>query len=141
MQQFLTWLADNWLAVSAGLSVVIQLSPIKLNPWSRIFGWIGKIINAELLKKIEAQDAKIVQLQRDMDENEKDRIRHEVLSFANQCRRGIKHTKDEFDHVIDLNTKYEHILRRTEDENGVFTAEYAYIREIYADCLRENKFL
>ena len=52
MQQFLSWLADNWLAVSAVLSVVIQLSPIKLNPWSRIFGWIGKIINAELLKKI-----------------------------------------------------------------------------------------
>ena len=141
MQQILSWLADNWLAVRGILSVGIQVSPIKWNPWSKIFGWIGKLINADLLKKIEAQDAKIVQLQRDNDENEKDRIRYEVLSFANECRRHIDHTKEEFDHIISLKTKYEQILKRTSDTNGVFTADYEYIIEIYHKCLRENSFL
>ena len=141
MQQALKWLADNWLAVSAVLSVVVQISPIKCNPWSRIFGWIGKVINAELIKKVEAQDAKIDSFRRDMDENEKDRIRYEVLSFANECRRHIDHTKEEFDHIISLKAKYEAILKRTDDKNGVFDADYQYIIEIYNTCLRENSFL
>lgn len=141
MQRALLWLADNWLAVSAALSVVIQVSPIKWNPWSRIFGWIGKIINAELMKKFEAQDSKIDKLRLDIDENEKDRIRFEVLSFANECRRHIDHTKEEFDHVISLKTKYDRILKRTGDQNGVFDADYAFINEIYQKCLRENSFL
>ena len=46
MEQFLKWLAENWIAVSGVLSVVIQISPIKLNPWSHLLGWIGRIINA-----------------------------------------------------------------------------------------------
>ena len=81
------------------------------------------------------------QMQRDNDENEKDRIRNDVLSFANQCRRHIDHTKEEFDYVISLKAKYDQILKRTGDENGVFTADYAYIVEIYNKCLRENSFL
>ena len=141
MQQALRWLADNWLAVSAIVFSVVQISPIKLNPWSRIFGWIGKLINAELIKKIEAQDAKIESFRRDSDENEKDRIRYEVLSFANECRRHIDHTKEEFDHIISLKKKYEIILKRTEDQNGVFDADYEYISGIYQKCLRENSFL
>lgn len=141
MQRALSWLADNWLTVSAALSVVIQVSPIKWNPWSKIFGWIGKIINAELIKKIEAQDTKIDKMRLDIDENEKDRIRFEVLSFANECRRHIDHTKEEFDHVISLKTKYDRILKRTGDQNGVFDADYAFINEIYQKCLRENSFL
>lgn len=141
MESVLRWLADHWLVVSGGLSLVIQFSPIKWNPWSKILGWIGKLINAELLKKIEAQDAKIDALRLDMDENEKDRIRNEVLSFANECRRHIDHTKEEFEHVISLKKKYDAILKRTNDANGVFDADYEYVQEIYHKCLRENSFL
>ncbi len=141
MEQFLKWLAENWIAVSGVLSVVIQISPIKLNPWSHLLGWIGRIINAELLKKVEAQDAKFGQMQRMIDDNEKDRIRYEVLSFANQCRNHVKHTQDEFQHIIAINKKYHKLLAKTRDENGVFDAEYQYILELYHECQRSNSFL
>lgn len=59
--------------------------------------------------------------------NEKDRIRYEILSFANSCRNGVKHTKDEFEHIVELNTKYKKLLEETDDENGVFEIEYEYI--------------
>ena len=45
--------------------------------------------------------------------DEKDRIRYEVLDFANSCRNGRRHTKDEFQHIIDLNDKYEVLLDKT----------------------------
>ena len=59
-----------------------------------------------------------------IDENEMDRIRWEVLDFANACRNHIKHTKDEFHHIISLNEKYHNLLDKYQDENGVFDAEY-----------------
>lgn len=78
---------------------------------------------------------------RTIDDNEKDRIRHEIFSFAESCRRGIHHTKGEFEHIIDLNEKYESLLEKTGDKNGVFTEEYHFILEIYHNCQHENHFL
>ena len=68
-----------------------------------------------------------------MDENEKDRIRWEILDFANSCRNNQQHTKDEFQHIITLNDKYEKLLALTGDTNGVFEAEYRYIQKIYTE--------
>ena len=31
---------------------LIQISPLKLNPWDRIFGWIGKKTQGELHKQV-----------------------------------------------------------------------------------------
>lgn len=46
-----------------------------------------------------------------------------MFAFAESCRRGIHHTKGEFEHIIELNEKYEKLLKRTNDKNGVFTEE------------------
>lgn len=73
--------------------------------------------------------------------DEKDRIRYEILDFANSCRNGRRHTRDEFQHIIDLNDKYEKLLKETNDANGVFSEEYRYILEVYHRCLAENDFL
>jgi aspartyl/asparaginyl-tRNA synthetase len=73
--------------------------------------------------------------------DEKDRIRYEVLDFANSCRNGRRHTRDEFQHIIDMNDKYEKLLRETNDKNGVFVEEYRYIVELYHKCQKENDFL
>lgn len=73
------------------------------------------------------------EMREDIDENEKDRIRWEVLSFANSCRHNQPHTKDEFQHIIALNDKYKILLKRTDDKNGVFESEFAYIKKLYDD--------
>lgn len=73
--------------------------------------------------------------------DEKDRIRYEVLDFANSCRNGRRHTRDEFQHIIDLNDKYERLLHETNDANGVFSEEYKYIVDLYHKCQIENDFL
>ena len=76
-----------------------------------------------------------------IDENEMDRIRWEVLDFANACRNHVKHTKDEFQHIISLNTKYHKLLDKYKQENGVFDAEYEYILELYKELQHTNDFL
>ena len=141
MQQFLAFLADHWPEIALALSLVVQFTPIKINPWTTLFKWVGRLINAELKEEIAELKKALKEQDKSIDENEKDRIRYEVLEFANSCRHGRKHTKDEFQHIIVLNTKYHRLLEKTDDENGVFDEEYKYILELYEMCQRENKFL
>ena len=153
MEQALRWAADHWGTIAVILSLFVEFNPtVKWHPWKSLFKWIGKAINGELLKDLAAFKADtrgdIAELkhlvedqQEAIDANEKDRIRWEVLDFANSCRTKRKHSKDEFEHIVALNTKYEKLLAKTDDKNGVFDAEFSYIMEIYHERLRKNDFL
>ena len=124
MQSILEWLAGNWgIAALAGLGL-IEVTPVKINPLSKILKWIGDRVNGEMLKRI-------TKLEQDVNTNEMDRIRWEVLDFANSCRNTRRHTKDEFEHIITLVKKYEGLLEKCGKENGVFELEYEYIKELY----------
>ena len=131
MQQILDWLAGNWgLAALVGLGLV-EFTPIKVNPLSRILKWAGNVFNGEVMKRIDKLEENIGKLEQNVDTNEMDRIRWEVLDFANSCRNGRRHTKDEFEHIITLVKKYEQLLEKLGKENGVFELEYQYIKELY----------
>ena len=125
--EILQWIWNHLLTITLGGTTILQILPIKVNPWSTLFKWIGGIITKDLDMKISNITRKVNKLELDMMTNEKDRIRYEILDFANSCRNGRKHTKDEFEHIIELNTKYEQLLQATNDENGVFELEYQYI--------------
>ena len=130
------------------LSFVIEITPIKINPWTKLLKWIGKLLNNEtsekvdgLIHKVDKLETKIEQVEISQIENEKDRIRWEVLDFANSCRNGRKHTRDEFQHIVTLNTKYKALLKKTGDANGVFEDEYEFIHKIYEELKIINDFL
>ena len=134
------WFSQHWLGVGVVLSYVIQVSPIKINPWSAAFKALGSAINADLKEELADTKAQVKECMAAIDENEKDRIRHEMFSFAESCRRGIQHTKGDFERIIKLNSKYEALLEKTNDNNGVFTEEYNYILEIYHEHQHEKYF-
>lgn len=139
---FLEWCVDHWGFVAFVIGLFIQVTPaIKFNPFTALFGLIGKWVNAEVLQRIAGLEERADQQRKSIDENEMDRIRWEVLDFANACRNHVKHTKDEFQHIIALNKKYHDLLDKYDEKNGVFDEEYAYIIELYHECQRANSFL
>lgn len=147
-EQILNWIVHNIVQIILVLSIFIQITPIKFNPWSTLFQWVGKIITAESNKKIEtlikdtdSLKKQVTVVQTNLNENEKDRIRWEILDFANSCRNGRRHTKDEFQHIIALNDKYRKLLALTNDKNGVFEMEYDYIKKLYGERQEKNDFL
>ena len=137
----LEWIWKHIVSIILGASVLIQITPIKLNPWSAIFKWLGKALNSDLTTKVDELSSTVTTLKNDQKENEKDRIRWEILEFANSCRDNRKHTKDEFQHIITLNDKYRKLLAETNDKNGVFDAEYQYISDLYKERQIKNDFL
>ena len=136
------WCLEHWSFVLFVLGTFVQFTPaIKCSPFTAICKSIGKAANGEVLERIAGLEKRADEQRHSIDENEMDRIRWEVLDFANDCRNHIKHTKDEFQHIISLNEKYHKLLKKYGDENGVFDAEYKYILELYRECQRNNSFL
>lgn len=84
------------------------------------------LINAEQTKTIEHMDEKI-------DTNEIDRLRWEVISFANSLRYddGQSATLEGYNHVFDAYGKYEKLLESLGRKNGKIDNEYAYIKIMY----------
>lgn len=131
MTAIFRWALANWSFTAFVILMFVQITPgIKWNP----LAWLGSLFVGGLKKSIE-------DVQSAIDENEKDRIRWEVLDFANSCRNGVKHTRDQFQHIIALNDKYKALLSKTGDSNGVFDEDYAYIRDLYRVRLEKNDFL
>lgn len=151
MQQLLQWIANHPLTGLIVFTGLIQISPIKIDPWSALFKWISKAITGdacskidgviEKVNKIDGLIDKIESIEGNITANEKDRIRWEILDFANSCRNNRKHTRDEFQHIVALNDKYRQLLKSTNDTNGVFETEYEYIKKLYAERLEKNDFL
>lgn len=131
MESALDWVQAHWGICTFVLAAFVQITPgIKFSPLT----WIGNLFLGGIRKDVAG-------LQSQIDENEKDRIRWEVLDFANSCRNGRRHTKDEFQHIITLHDKYKRLLEKTNDTNGVFEEEYAYIKRLYAERQERNDFL
>lgn len=143
------WMLAHWSVTAFCITCVIQVTPIiKCNPLTALFKWIGRLTTADVMKEIKTVQSDVLEIkenidsqQQTIDENERDRIRWEILDFANSCRNGRKHTKDEFEHIITLNGKYESLMQKSGETNGVYTMEYEYLMEIYRKCQRENSFL
>lgn len=151
--------AADWLKEYGSLSIIvlailaslIQITPLKLNPWT-IFGRLlragGKYINRDIFESVNElkSDLKDLsnradELSRAVDENEIDRIRYEILTFASNLSRGENFTKAEFDRIFKLNEKYHVILKRANLTNGQIDREMAYITHVDKEKHENDSYL
>lgn len=139
----------GWIVVAlGGLGTFVEVSKIKINPWSSLFKWIGKKMNEEVMKEIKdlkKSDEEICKKQAEIERQQAidtaDTIKAEVFSFYNECKRGLKHSEAEFNHIAQQNKKYLAIIEVTKEPNGVYEAEYEYIMEIFKEAMTKNDFL
>ena len=69
-----------------------------------------------------------------------DRIRAHVLNFADDLRNGKQKTKEEYENIIEEDSKYETIVNKYELKNNVYTHAIKYIHEKYDESIRLNNF-
>lgn len=138
-------------AASAGLlclGTFVEISKIKINPWSSLFRWIGNCLMADIkaeIKEVKEEQKELSQKQEELTKqmaiDAADRIKAEIFSFYNECQKGQRHSEAEFQYIIQQNKKYEKLIEETKEANGVYEAEYKYILAIYEKCQREKDFL
>ena len=119
-------------AAIAVLLSLVQISPIKLNPWDRILGWLGKKINGETEKRLGAVEKQI----RDMWINQH---RQTILTFARECRADIAHSSDEWTNVLNVAEEYERYVKENKVTNGIVTQDTEYLRNLYQELSRDHR--
>lgn len=122
-------------------SIVIEITPIKINPISWVLSWVGDRINDKLNKKIDAIDKKLdnhIQIYTGRWVQE---LRGEILIFANECTRGINHSREQFEFVLKECDLYEEHITSTHQQNGVMVEAMSLIRRQYANKLATNGFI
>lgn len=123
------------------LLTVIQIVPIKLNPWSIILGWIGKQLNKDVIEKIDKVEERLNTHIKDSEEAELKARRTSILDFSSSVIRGTNYHKEKFDFMINECDSYEKYCKDNNIKNGVAEASISEIRRIYKERLRHNDFL
>ena len=127
------WLANPGVVI-LGAVTLIQIAPIKINPWSWIKDKLSDLIYGEVRKDIQ-------KVRDEVTEMKVQNWRWNVLDFANSCKNNRRHTLDEWKHTISQLAEYERYIERNEITNGVFEEDARYLREEYQKHCKMNDFL
>ena len=134
---------------------IIQIAPIKINPWSfvwkmikKFFCWISRVSLAPVINKMDEIDKKVDKVQREINTVKKEfeiknanDWRWDILDFFNSARNGRPHSKEEWDHVIDQVKVYERYVEIHGIDNGVLEEASKWLRAEYQEHLKKNDFL
>ena len=141
--------ASNILAVLAMFSIVIEVAPIKINPWSFLANKLGKAFNKEVLNEIstlksrvDALDERVQQSEAIQKERDAKTARTNILRFGDEIRIGTRHSKESFDEILSDITEYESYCSTHQDfKNNRTKSTEKIIIEVYEHCLRTDSFL
>nr|WP_303038316.1 hypothetical protein [Enterocloster clostridioformis] len=110
------------------LLTIIQLAPIKVNPWSKIARAIGRAMNVEIMDKL--------------NESEATDARYRILRFDDEIRHHVKHTEEHFNQIMDDIDEYERYCSAHPNyKNSKAVLAIENTRRTYERCRRENSFL
>ena len=124
--EFLRGLDLGWTGAGILLLLsLIQISPVKLDPWDRIFAWVGSKLNGNLQKQVREIWINM--------------HRQAILQFARECRAGQEHSEEEWSHVLNVADEYEQYCQKNSVINGVVKQDTLYIRQLYQELSRDHR--
>ena len=144
------------LCVALGIPTLIEVCPIKINPWSWLFRMLKMLwrsfcrsLNSDVLDKLSAlekgQGATQAQLEKHIamdDEREADKVRASILHFNNELFREIPHTKEEFVEILAKIDWYNDFCDTHKDyRNRRAVHAIANIERVYDERLQKHDFL
>ena len=141
--------AGQWALALAALATLIEITPIKLDPWTALFRAIGKAMNKDIADKLD-QQAKDVESLHTQTQNITDRLeqkdaedaRNHILRFGDEIKNKVRHSEEYFNQILDDITKYEQYCETHKDfKNARTVATVQIINEVYQKCLKEKDFL
>lgn len=124
------------------LMTIVQIAPVKINPWSAIAKAIGRAINSDVLKELGSVKKDLADHVKANEARNADEHRARILRFNNELLRDISHTKEEFIDVLADIDFYERYCREHKDyKNNRAVHAIANISRSYDERLRKHDFL
>lgn len=124
-----------------GAITLVQVSPIKINPWTWLAKMWKKATGADdIIDKLEDVNKKVENLEIKFDEqitsvgrdNARTRakvVRKEIIDFGEELRRGKSYSVAEFEEVGRLINEYNELIKEWGFKNSYCTAQMEYIEK------------
>lgn len=121
MQELFTELMEEYTWVLGVLALIgVEVMPIKFSP----IKMVGQIISNWL--GISAISRDVDNLRKEVNNNEIDRIKYEILQFSGSLRNGLRRTEVDYQHIEMIFTKY-----KNKGGNSYIMHEMEYIRDCH----------
>ncbi len=126
----------------AALLTLIQISPIKLDPWTALARAIGRALNGDVLRELGETKTKLeAHIQAD-DRRAADQHRARILAFNTELLRGQRHTREDFIDILAEIDAYESYCKsHPEYKNSRCVHAVANIGRVYDELLKTGDFL
>ena len=149
----------EWFTASCavlGATTLIQVSPLKLNPWSLVgkllrAAWRAfcRSLNADVLDEIKQLKEELSTTKTDLADHIHDadfekatRWRAKIIGFSDELRIGTRHSEEMFDEVLRTIDDYEKFCKLHDDyPNSKAVTAIQRVRESYAERLKNDDFL
>jgi hypothetical protein len=107
---------------------VIQIAPVKLDPWTKIARAIGSALNVEVLDSLNEEKANT--------------RRYRILRFDDEIRHNVKHTEEHFNQIMEDVDYYEQYCKaHPRYENSKAVSAIRNVKQTWEKCKSENSFL
>ena len=124
------------------IMTLIQITPIKINPWSWIAKKIGRAINGEVLNEVKAVKAELADHKAKSAEREATQCRSRILRFGDEILHSVPHSKEHYEQIlIDIDSYEEYCDEHQDYKNNVAVATIKHIKKMYQKHLEEDSFL
>ena len=124
------------------LLTIIQIAPIKINPWSWMARRIGRAINGEVLDKVDTLGKELADHKAKSEERHATLCRAHILRFGDEVLHGIPHSKEGYDNILlDIDSYEEYCEKNPGYKNNVALETIKHIKKMYQKHLEEDSFL
>lgn len=138
-----------WCCILFIFLSLVEVAPIKINPWTWLAETISKAFNGEVMKEIgklsqEVKDVKkdVADIREEAKEREATNRRTRILEFGDEILHGVEYSKEHFDNVMMDISAYEYYCdEHPHYMNNVAKATIKHIKNVYDKHLAEDSFL
>ena len=135
---------------------LVEISPIKINPWSKLFRSLGKALNKDMLDEINGLKTKLADLKKEIkkvddrvdkmdsriDENNAIQCRSRILRFGDEVSHGQNHSRDHFKQIFcDITTYNSYCHSHPEFQNDMTKITSKRIEDDYMERDKSDTFL
>lgn len=125
-----------------GAITLVQVAPIKLDPWGSVLRWIRKVIIGDIETKLDNITKKVDDIDRQAKEDKALQARTHILRFADELYNEVHHSKEYFDDILEDCDKYEKYCQANPNfKNSKTVMSTKLIKDAYQKLVEEHKFL
>ena len=127
-------LLGSGLGLAAVLTLV-QIAPVKIDPWSAIAKGLGRAVNGEVLKEVTDTKSQL-------EEHILTDSRSKILGFNRELLQHQKHTREDFIEILGVIDSYEDYCKNHPDyKNSRCIHAVRNIGRVYDELLVTGDFL